>query len=301
MFIMVSDIMKKSYDMWKTNMKIGDCVNELDQYIERISKLLEITANPKSATTVGAKAKRARLKNDAFIIKEALRLYYDYNNMEEEMNLYSFKKSHFDRLRINDFYLLVFEISEKASALSEELEEFRISGQQISELGQEVDTYYKLIQTKEKLNETYKGATADTAALIDNCRLMLRNRLDRMMNIYSESNRTEYLWYTNVRKIHHKGGPKNYYTVIVNGKIYESKSRVPLNGASVVPETKGKSAVSDEKGKFVVKIYKKHAKLLNFALDGYEPAIYVFPDEVKEHKMTVSITMKKKAGTDGTD
>jgi hypothetical protein len=293
MFRMIWKAMNDAYPTWENNNMIVMCMDELKNYIDEISKYKRITTPPKFQINKVARMHRKQLTHDAFVVKEALRLYYDYNNFEEEKNLFSFPVSHFVNLRNNDFYLLCREIADKANALISELAILKITQQQILNLRNNVDEYYEYLQKIEKLNETYKGATADVAVLINDCRLMLRDRLDRLMVIYGTGYEDEYRYYRNLRKIQHKGGPKNYYTVIVSGKITLAKLRTPLSGVKVIPETKGKSSISDEEGLFTVKLYKKDARALNFELDGYEPARYTFPEVIKEHKMAIGVQMKK--------
>ena len=121
---------------------------------------------------------------------------------------------------------------------------------------------------------------------------MLRNRMDSIMGTYEDSQHEMYSIYRRSRKIIRTGGRRNYYSVIISGKITDSATKLPLAGVGITPETKGKPAVSDENGAYTVKMYKKDAKALNFSLEGYEPLRYGLPENVKEHKKKVDIKMK---------
>jgi hypothetical protein len=293
MFESVAATMKEKMVIWQGEQKIVDCVDALAQYIHDIHKCsMEQLGN---RPLIGAIAKnfREEMSAEANTIKIALSLYYGFNGMIEEQRMFSFPKSRFDTIRKNDFYLLTKDIADRANALTVELGGLHITPQMIASLTQNVNKYFLFLEQKEKCVELRRSATTGAKKLVNDCRLMLRNRLDLLMKAFYSGNHDFLMRYQISRKLIHKGGRRNYYTVIVSGKINDVKSRALLRGVQITPATKGKSAASDDKGRFSIKLYKKNAKTLAFTFEGYDDLIYSFPPIIKEHKMTLDVTMKK--------
>jgi len=266
----------------------------LHQYLDDLKHQGTLQAGGLKGVTDGFNQLRSNLTDKAFIIKEALSLYYNLNGMADEINLYSYKKSYLTRLRVSDFYVAVADISQKASALSAALLGIGVTQQQINELATDVDKYYNKIISREKLKENSKGVTASIPEIMRDCRLMLKLRFDRCMNMYANTQSAMVSNYFDCRRLVRSGGRRNYYSVIFSGLVKDKTSGDALQGVAITPETKGKPTVSDEQGKFTLKIYKKDAKALNFALDGYEPLKYMLPEKrIKEHKMQLVVEMQK--------
>jgi len=285
--------MKKYQSIWQNNSIMLGCMNDLHQYIADLNTLALAQNKPLQGVTLDFNALRSKITDNAFIIKEGLSIYYNLHAMMDEIQLYSFKKSHLVRLRKNDFYVTVTDISQKATPLSAALIGFGISQQQIDDLSTDLAKYYNKIIRREKMNQSNKTVTASIRETIRNCRLMLKNRMDTIMNSNEVAFPEMVQSYFMCRRLQHKGGKRNYYSVIFSGLVSDKSTNNPLPNVVVTPETKGKPTVTDQQGKFTLKIYKKNAKALNFTLDGYEPVKLLLPEKrIKEHKKKVDVEMQ---------
>ena len=171
MFHLIEISMNKYQLIWQNNSLVVDCMNELHQYREDLMSQAVAQGYGLKGITEDFRSIRLSLIDNGFIIKEALNIYYTMNAMTDEMKLYSFKKSYLVRLRTNDFYVVVADISQKASALAASLISLGVTQQQIDGLANDVNSYYDKIINREKLKEHRKGVTAGIPEIISDCRL----------------------------------------------------------------------------------------------------------------------------------
>lgn len=301
MFVVVKSTLMKFQAVWQTNSIVSTNVASLQAFIDDINAINPKRADKKhrggTRPTHTANDLRGKLTSVGFRVKEALKIYYGINGMDNDERLFTYAKSKLVRMTKSDFYVAISGIIDRGTPLQAQLAPLGVTPQIIASLTQDAGKYYDLIFVKSTEAELQKGLTVTLADKINQCRLLLRNKMDSIIGTYEFSQPEMWSTYRILRRIWHVGGKRHYYSVIISGKVSDSATKSPLTAVSITPETKGKPAVSDDEGKFTVKMYKKDAKALLLKLDGYEDLRYELPAEVKEHKMRVDVKMKPSVAT----
>jgi len=292
MFKAVEAGLTKYQLVWQNNSIVSANVTLLRAYIQDINAINLKRMYVTTGITKTANDLRTTLNSEVFRMKEALKIYYGINNLSDDERMFTYAKSKLVRMTKNDFYVAMMGIIDRATPLQAQLAPMGITPQKLTTLTQDAAKYYQLIFFKNDTFEQKKGYTATLAKKINDCRLMLRNKMDSIMGTFEMNEPEMCWWYKNSRRIIRTGGKRNYYTVIISGKITDSATKLPLAGVNITCETKGKPAVSDDMGKYTVKMYKKKAKAIVLKLEGYDDLRFALPAELKEHKMKVDLKMK---------
>ena len=123
--------------------------------------------------------------------------------------------------------------------------------------------------------------------------LMLKKILDPLMFIYKDTAPEFYNNYKICRKKDEVAGRKNHYTVWITGVVNEAGSKLPVSGVSIVAGKKQKQCLSDEKGFFKIKIYKKDADIIRFTKENYIATETTIPKKIVKNEIKIRIIMKK--------
>ena len=293
MFCNVSLFMKTKKSIWLGNIHIVSCVDQLNDTIGFLkSARINLLTTPKGFT-VEKTVLRRRLNDSVFLIKEAQRLYYRLNNMSEEMLLLTYPLWTLKRKTEDTFYVEACHISETAITLANQLASFGITQAMITNLKDDLNRFYELPPQKEKLATTNSNIIKLIPVKIKECRLMLKNVLDGLIIIYKNEQKDFVSGYKLNRRKVNKTGTHKYYTVLVKGKLSETETSIALSDVIIVAGAKKKTAITDIKGNFKIRIYKKDADTITFSHEGFHPLTINIPKKYIKNEVVVNASLVK--------
>jgi hypothetical protein len=293
MFDFVNKTFERYKTIWEDNQIISKQIKILSDNINLIDASSTLSRNKTNSITVGKKSLRSKLEELGFMIKESLRLFYSMNNKAEDAKLLKYSRSVLTRMTDDSFYVEIKQISERADLLKTELLPFGITAEQLSELSIDLQEFFTIKPEREKLINNRAEHVKLIPEIVNETRLILRNIIDPLMLIYKEKQQSFYTEYKNARIRDERPGRKNRYTIWVKGEITDAVSLLPITGVVIVAGQKNKETLSDEKGIFKVKVYKKDADTIRFSKENYENLMMPIPKKYEKNEVHLHVEMKK--------
>jgi len=294
MFGVVRLLMDENRPIWETNPIITDCYNILDNNIKTLKNANVILMNRPTGITINKKLLRKELNLLTFLIKEALRLYYRINGMEEDMLLLTYPITKLQKMLEDTFYVDASSISKLSIELASEIAPFGITQIMIDNLKDGLVTISKLTPERDKIWKKYATTVKLIPVVIKETLQMLKNILDPLINIYQLSYPDFHNGYFLSRKRTLKPGKHKHYTITIVGKLLQAESLVAISDVKVIAGTKKKSTISDIKGNYNIKIYKKDADTITFSHEGFETVILDIPTKIIKNQVTVNVNLVPK-------
>lgn len=293
MFMMVREAMNKHKTIWVQNQLIASHVDTLDSNIKIIDKAMQGLSNTPKSITVAKKSLRQELNQNAFIIKEALRLHYTLNTMTEDRQMMTFPISDFTRMTDANFYLKASRIAERADAVATELLVLGVAPAKIAKLKVDLQKFYNLPPEREFVAKTNASLVKLIPQKVKETQLMLRNMLDALVSIYKDEHPEFVISYIVSRQKTERPGRKNHYALKVYGDLTDAATSLPLADVKVEAGEKKKPTTTDSMGCYTIKIYKKDAKFITFSKEGYQSLTLEIPKEYDNHEVIVCGEMSK--------
>ena len=297
MFRVVRETMKDNKLIWESNPIITDCYNLLDSNIKLLENANGILLKRPTGITINKKELRKELNLLAFLIKEALRLYYRINGMEEDMLLLTYPITKINKMLDDTFLVEAGSISKLSIELTSEITPFGITQIMIDKLKDGLVTISTLSPQRDKIWKKYATTVKQIPIIIKETRLMFKNILDPLISIYQFNSPEFYAKYILSRKRILKPGKHKHYTVTIVGKLLQTETSVVINDVIVVAGKKKKTTKSNTKGNYKIKIYKKDADTITFSHDDYETLILDIPTKIIKNQITLNVFLKPKIQT----
>ena len=297
MFKVVSTTMHKNESIWGDNPILVGCVAQLDNSIAVINDADVNLANNTKSITVGKNSIRKSVTSQAFLIKDNMRLYFQDNNNIEDMQMLTYPISKLKLMTDSDFYVEVSYICEKADIIADQLLPYRITSTMINKLKADLLKFHNIIPRRKLLSTTNAKLVKFIPAKVNECRLMLRNSMDTLVNSYKSTQPSFTLAYTDSRERHLLPGARKYYTVIINGVITQAGTTVALSNVNISAGKKKKQTTTDIKGNYIIKLYTKDADTITFSHPGFEtqiiPITLINPEKHKKAELTLNVELVK--------
>lgn len=293
MFCQVELILDKFKNIWESNKIITSYVSLLKSNNNIISDSDPEFKGSAVSLTAEKKRKRAALEETAFMLKEFLRMHYTINHKDEEARLLDYPKSKLSRMTDDSFYYAIKHIGEHALLRKQEISVFGIETDKIQKFVVELEDWFKIKPNREKIAKSRANHIKMISNKTKETNLMLKKILDPLMFIYKDTAPEFYNNYKICRKRDEVAGRKNHYTVWITGIVNEAGSKLPVSGVIIVAGKKQKQCLSDEKGFFKIKIYKKDADIIRFTKENYIATETAIPKKIVKNEIKIRINMKK--------
>lgn len=297
MFKVVSTTMHKNESIWGDNPLLVGCVVQLDIAIAGIKDADVNLFGRTKNITIGKKSLRRSITSQAFLIKDNMRLYFQDNNNIEDMQILTYPISKLKLMTDSDFYVEVSYITEKAVEIAPQLLPYRITNEMINKLKVDLLKFHNITPKRKKISTTNANLVKFIPAKVKECRLMLRNSMDTLVNSYETTQPSFTLAYSDSRERHLLPGAHKHYTVIINGVITQVDTTSALSNVNISAGKKKKLTISDIKGNYIIKMYTKDADNITFTHPGFEPqkiAITLLePEKHKKAELTINVEMVK--------
>ncbi len=298
MFKMVSWVMHLNETIWSGNQIIVDCVKQLDDTIKDIEDAsMKLTTTTKTIT-IGKKDKRKTITENAFQIKDNMRLYYRSINNIEEMQLLTYPISKLNLMTDSDFYQEATIISDKSLLLVTQLLPYGITLAIINKLKDDLLKIKTYKPERDLLSQTNTNLIKLLPVKVEECRLMLRNILGTLVHNYKTTNSGFIIAYDNSRILHKRPGARKHYTVVLKGKTTQTNKTTALSEVTVIAGKQKKTTTTDIDGNFNIKIYTKDADYITFIHPDFETEIIAIklinPEKHKKAVYTFNVVMVKK-------
>ena len=256
--------MVKFKSVWEQNINIVLRVDSLNATIKQIRGYnAKKRKNPKDMTLT-KKELRIQLIKEAFIIKQALVIYYQINNMTDEMELLTYSKSALTKLTDDAFYLACINVQTQAIALALMLAPFGITQEKIDQLSEDIIAFGLLQPQIELAKKKYSNLIKLIDTKIKASMLMLRQSMDVLVSVYEDTSEEFVTTYKLSRRKLKKSGKHKTYQVTITGKVTDSITKQPLEGIILLAGKKLKTITTDIKGIYKIKVYKKDADFITF-------------------------------------
>lgn len=297
MFKRVSHVMYKNKNIWMGNQIIVDCVTQLDNTIKNIDKANEKLGKSTKIITIGKTNLRKLIAELAFQIKENMRLYYQSINNIEEMQLLTYSITKLNLMTDSDFYQEATNISDKSLLLITELIPYRITLEMINKLKSDLLEIKTYKPERDLLSQTNANLIKLIPVNIEECRLMLRNMLDTLVDSYKATNREFIFSYNSSRILHKRTGSHKHYSITIKGKVTQDNKTNVLSEVSISAGKQKKITTTDINGIYTIKIYTRDADTITFTHPELETQIQtiklVNPEKHKKVVYTINAVMVK--------
>jgi hypothetical protein len=200
MFLATQDYLDQKFQLWSTIPRLVTYKNNLDELLSRILQKAEET---KQGT--GISYKKAQLKKILGIkvsgLSGVLQAYaHDTGNLDLAEAIKT-SKSDITRLRDQDVEAIVSKVLAVADEKLEDLADFGTTESNITEIKNTLEEFKGLIgKPRVILNEKYV-AIASLEGFYDETNSVLKNKLDKLMLIFRESNSEFFDGYIRARAI----------------------------------------------------------------------------------------------------
>ena len=291
MFGVVRQILDENKLIWETNPIINDCYSLLDNNIKTLKNADVILMSRPTGITINKKSLRKELNLLTFLIKEALRLYYRINGMEEDMLLLTYPITKLQKMLEDTFYVDAISISKLSIELASEIAPFGITQIMIDKLKDGLTVISGLTPKRDKIWKKYATTVKQIPVIITETRLMLKNILDPLISIYQFDSPKFCTIYKLSRRRILKPGKHKHYTVTIVGKLSETETTIGISDVIVMAGKKKKVVSTDIKGNYKIKIYIKDADTITFSHEGYETLILNIPKKYIKNQVTVNASL----------
>ena len=289
----VRHFMNKNKSIWNGNQIITDCMLTLDTNIKSIQNATKMLLRGKQDITGYKKSLRKELTPLVFMIKEALRLYYRINGSSEDMQVLIYPISKLKLMTENNFYVEACRISKLSITLATALVPLGITQVMIDRLRDGLEDFNVLTPQREKLSKKNAAFIKLIPVKINETRLMFKEVLDAIISTFMLSYPEFYDGYKLSRRRILKPGKHKHYTVEIEGKLTDNETSVAVSDVIVVAGKKKKTAISDIKGIYKIKIYIKDADTITFSHEGYETSTLYIPTKYINHKVVANASLIK--------
>ena len=293
MYQLVDSILTSNKNIWINNSVISSYVDLLAENIKIIKDTsMQISLLP-MGLTITKKKLRLELEDMAFMLKENLRMHFTINHKDDDAKLLDYPKSKLTRMTDDSFYAEIKHIGKIVMQMQTELLVFGIDAIYINNFVDKTDKWFAIKPEREKNINSKTKFVKLIPDKIKETNLLLKKFLDPLMLIYKDSAPEFYDSYKRCRKRDEVAGRKNHYTVWITGIVNEAGSKLPVSGVSIVAGKKQKQCLSDEKGFFKIKIYKKDADIIRFTKENYIATETAIPKKIVKNEIKIRINMKK--------
>ena len=268
MFMNVEITLVKNMTVWQGNQNIVNCYDILRLTNKKLKGLNSRKLDNPKGLTKAKQVLREQLTDEAFVVKQALVIYYQSQDMTEEIELIDLTLSGIKHLMEDTFFLFITNINDQASPLAASLLPYGITQVMLDNLGVDVTNFGKLMKQLKLAMKKQASLLKLITKNITECRIMLRNQLDIAISIYSGTNKEFVKNYTLSRRRLKKPGKHRTYMITISGTVIDSITKAVLYNIKVIAGKKQQLTTTDIKGNYEIKIYKKDADIISFSLSG---------------------------------
>ena len=188
MFKTVAGYLGENNSVWSAMAPFATAVQELDGKIDAIDESAQKQETPTTGAAADKAFKRDSLEDALFLTCEALGAMAATSNDNELLALTAVSPSSLHRFTDEELANRASTVLEKANAQKTSLAAFHVTQANIDELSQALQNFKTI---KEKPRQTTAERVAETSSLpslIRDANDILRNRIDRLVNLFRRSN-----------------------------------------------------------------------------------------------------------------
>lgn len=201
MFLQVQRFLDQSSAAWSKVRVVGRYKNELDASLQQIREQHRQT----DAVTTGISADKSQLKDSiatrAAVVAGALYAYAAGRDDNTLLATMDWSASRLYKAKDTDFPRQVTGITAEASARLDELADYGVLQEQLTDIESSLDDFRELIGMPRLIRSQAGSAKTNLASLIDGVNAMLKEQLDKVMMQFRLTDATFYEGYQRARVI----------------------------------------------------------------------------------------------------
>ena len=268
MFLNVEEVLKNFKNVWQSNVNIYDLIDSFKVIIRQLTKCREIKLKSPKGITIAKNETREILKQEMFIVKQSLLVYYQNNLMKANIALYNYKISKLTHISDDSLYMEATKILEKAMVLAPSLLPIGITGDMISKLDADIKKFHELITDLGEAIEADIENNKEIKLKITAGKSLLKDKLDNSLNVcYADQPKFLKLYKISRRRIQ-KPGKHKTYRVLIKGNVRDAITKLGIDKVIIIIGMKKLVFSTDSKGNFSGKVFKKDADFISFGLPG---------------------------------
>ncbi len=280
--------------VWVLNPAILAGHDLLTVNIRQIRDMLKEKLNGPKSLTLAKDELRDVIEPEAFAIKQALVAYFNFKGDVNQVKLLSYPKSHLAIITDNDLFMAASYIYKKAEEFKTFLGPYGTTPAQIDQLKANNDEFERILPELKLALIAHSKVIAQLALKIKDCRVMLKKIMDPAVGAYEESNPDFFKSYKLSRRRVKKPGVKGTYMYTIKGTVKDSVTKQTLANIRLEVGAKKKVVVTDAKGNFETKVYKKDATVVSvLPISIYQPKTVNIPKTAVKNCIQMNIELSK--------
>jgi hypothetical protein len=265
MYYTVRELCQQQSAIWQTN-KPFKTVFEL--FVGKLPQI-EQYRNTQSVNLTGiAQAKtdkRAELSELAYFVANRVQSYALATNNQELLAKVNYSRSTFNRYRDTDLLALCNTIYEQAQTNLAQLADYSVDSALMNELQTTIQAYQDQLAKPRTSKNTAKTATDNLGELFKTTNELLRERLDRDVEIFKRTAPDFYKQYFNARRIVQTTKSK----LALRIQVKEADTQLPLANVLIKLNNSNETKKTSEKGACQIKNLGQGTYTLSFEKTGY--------------------------------
>jgi hypothetical protein len=291
MMNVVKVFLKTNEPIWTTNSVVNNCFNRLSTNIDLINHAKQMLMHSSQDITMPKQIMRNKLNISMFTIKESMRLYHQINGTNEEMLMLEYPISKLKKKTEDTFYVEACHISQRSLGLGALLFPLGITQLMLDTFETDLVEFNAFNPEREIFLEQKKAFVKIIPLKIKETKTMFRTELDSLIATFGNNNQNFAHAYKIVRKSLKKTGPHKYYSVLIYGKLSNKTTSIAISDVVLVAGKKKKTAITDAKGNYKIRIYTKDADTITFSHKDFETLIIDIPKKQIKHQINLIVSL----------
>jgi hypothetical protein len=288
MYGVTYDILQEYISVWNTNVPFSDAVTAFKNQIDEINTQANIQSEDTTGITEDKKNVRVQLKADAFTITSAMTFHATATNNKALYKTVYKPRSFFTLTRSSELGTICQTIHKHASDIGAALLPLGVTATTLNDFQTLINKYTDISDEPQEAQYSKKLATQDMKQAFADANNILKNQIDKAMELFRTANEKFYGTYKKGRIIVNSATRRRALKI----SFFDSTTGKPLKG--VLSNIDGKKIrPSSAKGNnFVQHLDEGHHQLVA-GIDDYAEESIVFSSVKGEMKKLV-VTLKKK-------
>lgn len=265
MYYAVQDFCNQNQSIWQTNKPFKTAFDLFESKLPLINQYRDT----QSLNTTGVAQVKAQKKEDliekAYFVANRLQSYALHIQDSELLAKVNYSRTYFSRYRDTNLTGLCNTILENAQNNLANLLDYSVDATTLSELQTAIQAYQAQLAKPRTSQTTSKTATSNLEQLFAEATTILRERLDRDIEIFRKSQPDFYQQYQSVRRV----VQTTYSKLALRIEVKEQSTAVPIANVKISLAGSKETKKSTEKGNCQIKNLAQGTYQISFEKTGY--------------------------------
>jgi len=271
MFGVTLDVCSKQQAVWITNIPFKNAVQELADNITAINNLRTTQETDNSGITGDKKSKRRVLEEQAITVSGIVTFYATSADDNELLIKGRFGKSMLSKARDNELVGMCEQLHQAAADNAAVLLPYGLTGIMITEFADLINEFTRRISSRKEAKTGIAEATKQITLYLKRTRHLLRNRLDKGIEIYKSTAPKFYPAYHKARRIVKSVVQRR----ALKAQFIDEQSTIALKGVVIIIGSRMRKK-SGNTGSIYVQSLKQGKHSLKAVFSGYENVSHNF-------------------------